>query len=168
MNIFNEMDLKKRIAAVSLMLAMGLSSPGIASLTADGSENASDGQTVTNDQAPDPAQVAALAGTINQELSKLKPGSSPEDIEAFIVFAVSQSDAPLATVLAALNQVATQPEQTPEIKKALTIVRLALLNRKLNRGTAALLNGGGAGNGNSSFFTGPGGGGGGGGANYPI
>jgi len=96
----------------------------------------------------DPADT--LASAINIEVSKLPATASVEDIEAAIVFALSQGDYSAESIGGALDRVAAADVSDNE-KQAIANVRLALFKKKLNRGTGAIGNGGGDTFGTSGF-----------------
>ena len=68
------------------------------------------------------------------------------------MFVLSQARYQPSTISAALVSLTNSPDTPATLKSAVANVRLALLARRLNRGTAALANsGGGGGFGNASF-----------------
>ena len=101
----------------------------------------------------------ALAAAIKTELAKQPATASAEELEAVIVFVVSQGAYTDDAISAALNEVGAGA--TGNLATAVANARVALLKKK-RRGTGAITGGGG-----SSAFSSPGGGGGGGGnSNY--
>jgi hypothetical protein len=95
------------------------------------------------------ANAATIANTIKRELAALPTTATEADMEATIVFALSQGDYSFDVMDAALNMI-TDPNSTTELKQAVANVRIAMLNKK-KFGTAAINGGGGNGGGFSSF-----------------
>ncbi len=105
----------------------------------------------------DQKAVEALAAALRADLANQPASASAADLEGIIVFTLSQGTYPDVVVSDALNIISVGGSEN--LTKAITNVRLALLKRKLNRGTAAISNGGyggGAGTGNGGGFTAPG------------
>jgi hypothetical protein len=113
--------------------------------------------------AADGRPVAILTAAFMAEIGTLPATASSEDLEAGLVFVVSQSEQPLPILLDALDRLEMSPGASPALKEAVRNVREALLCRRLRRGTASI---GGAGLSAFSAPVGGGGGGGGGGSNY--
>lgn len=90
----------------------------------------------TTTASTDPATV--LVEAITREVKALPANASAEDIEAAITFAISQGNPPAAAIGEALNRLAGVDLGQPNAAQALKQVQLALLNKKLKRGTAAL------------------------------
>jgi hypothetical protein len=100
--------------------------------------------------APDIEQAGKIAATLQSDLSKLATTASVEDMEAAMLFVLSQGEYSLETMEAALDIVGAGPNATPTLKEAIANVRLAL-RRRFRRGTAAIPGGGGDGLGGSGF-----------------
>lgn len=99
------------------------------------------------------ANAATIANAIKRELAALPATATEADMEATIVFALSQGTYSSDVMGAALNMIAG-PDASTELKQAIANVRIAMLNKK-KFGTAAL-NGGGGGNGSGfSGFSSP-------------
>ena len=89
-------------------------------------------------EAVNDAAIEALVNRICTEVGKLPKEASTDDMEAAIVFAVSQSDASAAVMTAAFGAVGGCDYGRRNFAAALGRVRLALLDHKLKRGTAAI------------------------------
>lgn len=87
------------------------------------------------------AAVAAMGRRICAEVTRLQKEASANDLEAAIVFAISQSDVRTPAVATALAQVGGCDYGRRNFATALARVRVALLGRKFARGTAALAGG---------------------------
>ncbi|MBQ1478560.1 hypothetical protein DRN02_018285 [Sphingomonas paucimobilis] len=112
--------------------------------------------------APDPAAVQRVVEAINAAIAAQPATATAQDIEAAVMFAVSQQQQPAAVSLAALTFVANQPGNAArKVKVALTNARSAV--RRGQTGTGGT--GGSAGNA-ASLAAGPSVGGGGVGVNY--
>jgi len=98
----------------------------------------------------DAEQAGKIAAAMQLDLSKLAPAASVEDMEAAMLFVLSQGEYSLETMEAALDIVAAGPNVTPTLHKAIENVRIAL-RRRFRRGTAAIPGGGGDGLGGSGF-----------------
>jgi hypothetical protein len=85
-----------------------------------------------------PSPGAALAAAIRHELQPLPCTASPEDVEAAIVFALSQAAAKPDTVREALREVELARGCYAGQGKAIGRVRTALLSYGVRQGTAAL------------------------------
>ena len=115
--------------------------------------------------AEDPAVL--LAGQMRAELVNVARDASVEDVEASLVFVISQRDYQMPVVSMALEQLRGAKDLPVNLAQAITNVRLALLRNKA-RGTGAInsnfMTGGGSITGGAVFSPvfGPGGGGGGG------
>lgn len=150
-NISVAMRLGSAISLVALAAAPSLA------LQTGGSVSTSNADYGNVDGTADKAAAGKLAAAIRSELAKQPPSASPEDLEGIIVFVVSQGVYSDASIDGALNAVSAGASDN--LLKAIDNVRLALLKKKLKRGTAAIGNGGfgsGAGTGSGGGFTSPG------------
>ena len=102
--------------------------------------------------------LSALATAIKSELAKQPTTASAEDLEAVIVYVVSQGTYTDSAISEALDEVGAGA--TGNLAAAVVNARNALLKKK-RRGTGAVSGGGG-----SSAFSSPGSAGGGGSTNY--
>lgn len=100
--------------------------------------------------------VTALTGEVTRLVT-----ASVEDIEAALMFRVSQSGVGNEDAIIALNRVRGLPDNTENVIKAIDNV-IAALRKGKRLGTGAI----GGGNGNDAFFASPAAAIGGGGANY--
>jgi len=107
--------------------------------------------------------AADLGPALLTEVNGLPTTASAEDYEAAIVYRLSQDHCVATEVSLALDSVSGMPGANAALQKAVSNIRLALLSRRLRRGTAAIDGGGGVG------FSAPivSIGGGGGSSNYP-
>jgi hypothetical protein len=120
-------------AAVALgapVIALGSTSPGVPALT----------------DANDPAKaIEALANRIWGEVGALPQTASTEDLEASVMFVLSQEDASGEVINSALSSVSASDQATPNLKQAIANIRLALLKKKkLRVGTGAIGTGSGS------------------------
>ena len=84
----------------------------------------------------------AVFGAFRTELSALPDTASSEDIEASLVFVLSQSNVNDQIALEALDRLGGAATGRLQLMRAIANVRESLLNRRFRRGTAALSNGG--------------------------
>lgn len=111
---------------------------------------------------PDPAAVQRVVEAINAAIAAQPATATAQDIEAAVMFAISQQQQPAAVSLAALNFVTTQPGNAArKVKVALANARSAV-----NRGQTGTGGTGGAAGNAASLAAGPSVGGGGVGVNY--
>lgn len=87
--------------------------------------------------------AAALIAALRSELGALPPTAAVQDVEASIVYVIGQRRYSAAEIGQALNDLAGAPSISDTLRSAVANVRLALLSRRLRRGTAALSDGGG-------------------------
>jgi|SRR5579859_48694 len=97
-----------------------------------------------------------LAGQIGAEVRRQPTAASTDDLEAAIVFAISQSGASTEAALSAVNSLSACTYDRQNFKAALDRVRSTLSRRGFKRGTSALA--GGAGGSFSEFSLNIGGG----------
>ncbi|MDF0543239.1 hypothetical protein PX699_12855 [Sphingobium sp. H39-3-25] len=143
---------KGSLRNAAIALAVTVMVPG-AFLTAQDSSG-------TPAAADNAAQIAALTSTLRSELSRFTADAPVEDIEASIVFILSQNAYDDPIVDAAFDQIVASPNVFANVKQAIENVR----RKRRTRGTGAL--GGGDGSFSGIGFSGPVIGGGGGGSNY--
>lgn len=151
----------KLTTALSLMV---MAVPSLA-MGADGSllpVGLSDGDTGKIGGTASADAVAKLANAMRAEIAPQVATGSAEDLEGLIVFVVSQGNYSDDVISGALDSVSVGANEN--LLTAIANVRLALLKKKLKKGTAAIGNG--TGNGTGGGFSSPGGGPGGGGSNY--
>lgn len=84
------------------------------------------------------AAVDALVASIAGAIASVPADASAEDFEAAIVLSISQSGAADDIALAAIDRTVPDPSLRQAVIQALRDVRLALLNRRLRRGTAGI------------------------------
>ncbi len=84
----------------------------------------------------DASASKALSESIRSEIGSLPPQAASQDIEGVIVFAISQSNYRTNVVANALDAVGLNAPIN--VVQALSNVRLALLQRRVVRGTAAI------------------------------
>lgn len=125
---------------------------------------------VAQAEADVPAMIAlkatpeqTLARTIGLELSKSPPEASSEELEAFIVFVLSQKDYEPGLVEAALDIAAAKPNISDVWKTAIENVKAAYARKRIKRGTAGIDD---SGRGFGGSFSSPGANIGGGSSNY--
>ncbi|MFZ2994699.1 hypothetical protein [Sphingobium sp.] len=124
--------------------------------------NATDAATLASfsaDSAVDTEAAAKLAAAIRADIAGQPDTASAEDYEGIIVFDVSQGAYNDPTISAALDILSVGASE--KLATAIANVRIALLGKKLKRGTAALGGGGygsgaGTGGGGGGGFTAPG------------
>lgn len=87
--------------------------------------------------------AAALTAALRSELAALPPTAAVQDVEASIVYVIGQRRYGAAEIAQALNDLGGAPSVSDTLRSAVANVRLALLSRRLRRGTAALSDGGG-------------------------
>lgn len=110
----------------------------------------------------DAMAIGALAAAVCAEVSRLPKGASTDDLEAAMVFAVSQAASKPALIVAALDRLAGADLGQQNFPAALKRVRDAYANQRIRRGTSAVNNGAAF----SGGFTTPSLAGGGGSSNY--
>lgn len=97
-------------------------------------------------ESPDePLDADALVGYIRAEVGALPATASVEDLEASVIFVLSQKNARANIVNVALDSIETDKTSSPALKQAVANIRLAMLKKKLKIGTGALPGGGGFG-----------------------
>jgi hypothetical protein len=79
-----------------------------------------------------------LAGRIGMEVTKQPAGASTDDLEAAIVFAISQAGVPNDTALAAIGTLFDCSYGQRNFQAALQRVNATLAQRRFTRGTSAL------------------------------
>ncbi|MDZ7281833.1 hypothetical protein KV697_17675 [Sphingomonas sanguinis] len=89
----------------------------------------------------DAMAIGALAAAVCAEVTRLPKGASTDDLEAAMVFAVSQAASKPALIVAALDRLAGADLGQQNFPAALKRVRDAYANQRVRRGTAAVNNG---------------------------
>jgi len=141
---------KKKLVLITSIVLIGAVAPSLAIVS-----NAT-GTDASKLQAEDPALATRVAASIRAEVDARPATASVEDLEGVIVFALSREDYSATVINRALDIVASGPNVTDSLKQAIANVRLAMLRRKLKRGTGALATGtGGFGGGGGSSFSAP-------------
>ena len=82
-----------------------------------------------------------LTAAIRAEIGDRATTATTEDLEGYIMFVVSQREYSASVINSALDTLETGADGN--LKQAVSNVRLALLRKKVNRGTAAIANSGG-------------------------
>ncbi len=134
LSVRSRQALQYAVLALAIGIAPIASVPTIASLLSYSASGTSEA---------DAQEQSVLVASVQRELANLPVTATSEDMEAAIMFAISQSSASDQSVEAALSVVAASGG-TPALQQALANARRAIANRKKRgRGTAAI--GGGAG-----------------------
>lgn len=151
----SRINLSAMVMTVPLILATV--APSLAFQASDNSGAPSTLASYAADSAVDMDAAAKLAAAVRADLAGQSDTASAEDFEGIIVFGVSQGAYNDPTISAALDMLSVGA--LDKLATAIANVRIALLSKKLKRGTAALGNGG--------YGSGAGTGGGGGGFTAP-
>lgn len=126
-----------RWLVLAVPLAAGIAAPTFALVA-----TAADVKPAPTPKPDEPSPGAKLAAAINAELAKQAPDQSAEQLEAVIVFAISQGNYTPTTVDDALSIVAGTPDISDALKQAISNVKTAYAKKKVNTGTAAIGDGG--------------------------
>lgn len=150
-------NVRKTLAAAAALMTM-LTSPAMA--TGQQAQPAATPAATTTE--PDPAAVQRVVDAIKTAIAGLPATATAQDIEAAVMFAISQQQQPAAVSLAALNFVAAQSgDAARKVKVALANARAAVSRGQAGTGGTAGVAGNAA-----SLAAGPSVGGGGVGVNY--